>query len=77
MLRGQGSEFREGRRGQGPPELACPLTVLQPLGTLAGYVPVSCNLTVWFDARRVSILIRGALTGRYRAIGPPTSLSEL
>ena len=46
--------------GKAPPELSFPLTVLQHLGTLAGYVQVSCNLKVWFDAARVSILIQGA-----------------
>lgn len=46
--------------GNAPPELAFPLTVLQHLGSLGTYVQVSCNLKVWFDASRVSILIQGA-----------------
>ncbi len=46
--------------GKAPPELAFPLTVLQHLGSLGGYVQVSCNLKVWFDASRVAILIQGA-----------------
>ncbi len=43
-----------------PPELAFPLTALQRLGSLGTYVQVSCNLKVWFDASRVSILLQGA-----------------
>ena len=46
--------------GNAPPELAFPLTVLQHLGSLGGYIQVSCNLKVWFDASRVAVLIQGA-----------------
>ena len=55
-------EFRYGgpAPGNAPPELAFPLTVLQHLGSLGGYVQVSCNLKVWFDASRVAVLIQGA-----------------
>ena len=46
--------------GNAPPELAFPLTVLQHIGSLGGYIQVSCNLKVWFDASRVAVLIQGA-----------------
>ena len=46
--------------GNAPPELAFPLTLLQHLGSLGGYIQVSCNLKVWFDASRVAVLIQGA-----------------
>ena len=46
--------------GDAPAELAFPLTLLQHLGSLGGYIQVSCNLKVWFDASRVAVLIQGA-----------------
>ena len=45
--------------GNAPAELAFPLTLLQHLGSLGGYIQVSCNLKVWFDASRVAVLIQG------------------
>ncbi len=45
--------------GNAPAELAFPLTLLQHLGSLGGYIQVSCNLKVWFDASHVAVLIQG------------------
>ena len=43
-----------------PAALGYPLSVLQHVGSLAEVIQVSCNLKVWFDPAKVSILIQGA-----------------
>jgi len=51
---------RSGAAGDGPPEYAYPMAVLEHTGSLGPFVQVSCNFKVWFDASVVSLLIQGA-----------------
>jgi hypothetical protein len=43
-----------------PPELVYPMAILEHTGSLGPFIQVSCNIKVWFDASRVSLLIQGA-----------------
>lgn len=43
-----------------PPEIGLPLTFLYGVATVGTYFQIACNIKVWFDAARVSLLLQGA-----------------